>query len=249
MMTTRILRLAAFVLVLGWAQAAAAQTADEIIEKSIAAMGGRAAFDKVKSRAMTGTISIGTPAGDLPGTIEMLNAVPNKTRMVINADLSAFGAGPLVIDQRFDGTAGYVLDTMQGNRDITGGQLEGLKNNSFPHPFLNYKAMGMSVKLGDKGKVADREALLLLFEPTKGTPIKQWVDAQTFMPVRTAIMAEIPQMGTVEQYLDPSDYRDLDGVKVPYKLTLQSSVQTVSMTLSKIEQNVPVDEKLFVKPQ
>ena len=37
-------------------------------------------------------------------------------RTVIKADLSAFGAGQLLIDQRFDGTTGYVIDSMQGDR-------------------------------------------------------------------------------------------------------------------------------------
>jgi len=51
-----IQRLAAVVLVLAWAQASSAQTADEVIEKSIAAMGGRAALEKIKTRSMTGSI-------------------------------------------------------------------------------------------------------------------------------------------------------------------------------------------------
>lgn len=242
-------RLLVAVAVLSWAQASAAQTADEVIEKSIAAMGGRAAFDKIKSRTLAGSISIGTPAGDLPGTIEILNAVPNKARTLIKADLSAFGAGQMVIDQRFDGSVGYVLDTMQGDRPMTAGQLESVKNNSFPRPFLNYKAMGSAVKLGEKSKVGTRDALLLVFEPAAGSPIKQYVDAETFMPLRTTITAEVPQLGPVEQSIDASDFRDLDGIKVPFKLRLSSSVQTVDMSFSKIEQNVVVDEKLFSKPQ
>ncbi len=40
------------------APAATAQTADEIIEKSIAALGGRAAHEKIKSRRTTGKIAI-----------------------------------------------------------------------------------------------------------------------------------------------------------------------------------------------
>lgn len=247
-MSTRFARLASAVVILLWAHSAAAQTADEIIEKSIAAMGGRAALDKVKSRQMTGTLLLGTPAGDIQGTIEILNSVPNKTRTLIKADLSAFGAGPLVVDQRFDGTTGYVLDSLQGNRDITGSQLDTMKANSFPHPFLNYKAMGASVQLTGKEKILDQDAFVLVFQPTSGAPIKQYVDATTFLPLRTVIKASIPQFGEVEQNADPSDYRDLDGVKVPYTVRIESSVQGLTMTFSKIEQNVPVDDKLFVKP-
>lgn len=246
-MQTPILRLATALVVLLWAQSTAAQTADEVIEKSIAAMGGRAALEKVQSRQMTGTLAIGTPAGDIQGTIEILNAVPNKARTVIKADLSAFGAGPMLIDQRFDGTKGYVIDTLQGDREITGQQLDTMKANAFPHPFLNYKAQGASVQLSGKEKVLDKDAFVLVFQPPSGPPIKQYVDATTFMPLRTVIKATVPQFGEVEQNADPSDYRDLDGVKVPYKLQIQSSVQGLTMTFTKIEQNVTVDEKLFVK--
>ncbi|MFM8535176.1 MAG: hypothetical protein ACKOEC_16560 [Acidimicrobiia bacterium] len=246
-MQTPILRLATALVVLLWAQSTAAQTADEVIEKSIAAMGGRAALEKVQSRQMTGTLAIGTPAGDIQGTIEILNAVPNTARTVIKADLSAFGAGPMLIDQRFDGTKGYVIDTLQGDREITGQQLDTMKANAFPHPFLNYKAQGASVQLSGKEKVLDKDAFVLVFQPPSGPPIKQYVDATTFMPLRTVIKATVPQFGEVEQNADPSDYRDLDGVKVPYKLQIQSSVQGLTMTFTKIEQNVTVDEKLFVK--
>ena len=69
-MQTRILRIASAAVVLLWAHSAAAQTADEIIEKSITAMGGRAAMEKVKSRQMTGTLLLGTPAGDIQGITE-----------------------------------------------------------------------------------------------------------------------------------------------------------------------------------
>jgi outer membrane lipoprotein-sorting protein len=247
-MTKLTQRFAIIVLVLGWAHASAAQTADEIIEKSIAAMGGRAAHDKIKTRVMTGELSIGTPAGDIAGTVEMYGAVPNKQRSVIKADLTQFGAGQLLIDQRFDGTTAYAMDSMQGNREITGSQLENMKAQSFPNPFLNYKASGMSVTLGAKEKVGDRDAYLLTFEPTTGAPIKTYVDAETFMPVRTIVTAEVPQMGKIEQMVDPSDFRPVDGVMVPFKLRLVNSMQSITMTFSKVENNVTLDDKMFVKP-
>src|SRR5687768_9963588 len=115
-----VMRPALVIAVLLSAPAAWAQTADEVVETSLAALGGRAAHSKIKTRSMAGTITLGTPAGDIPGTIEITNALPNKVRTVIKADLTSLGAGPLVIDQRFDGKSGFVLDTLQGNREITG---------------------------------------------------------------------------------------------------------------------------------
>jgi hypothetical protein len=243
-----IQRLASVVVVLAWAHVASAQTADEVIEKSIAAMGGRAAMEKIKTRSMVGDIALTTPAGEIPGTVEITNAAPNKTRTVIKADLSAFGAGPLVIDQRFDGTTGYVLDSLQGNRDITGDQLNNMRSNAFPHSFLTYKANGIAVKMTGKEKVGDRDAFVLTFEPSIGTPIKQYIDAESYLPVKTVIRANIPPVGDLEQTAIASDFREVDGVKVPYKVQITSPATGFTMTFTKITNNVAVDEKLFLKP-
>jgi hypothetical protein len=244
--TRRRLALAAIVLI--FPTAASAQTADEVVEKSIAAMGGRPAIEKIKSRIMTGELSIGTPAGDIAGTVEMYGTVPNKQRTVIKADLSQFGAGPLVIDQRFDGTTGYAMDTMQGNRDITGNQLDNMKAQSFPHPFLTYKAMGATVTMGPKEKIGDRDMFVLTFEPAAGSPVKQYIDAETFLSARTVITTDLPQMGRIEQSIDVSDYRAVDGMKIPFKIRLSNPQNVITMTFTKIENNATIDEKMFLKP-
>ena len=205
-------------------------------------------MEKIKTRSMAGDISLTTPAGDIPGTVEITNAAPNKSRTVIKADLSAFGAGPLIIDQRFDGTSGYVLDTLQGNRDITGDQLANLKANRFPHPFLGYKETGVAVKLAGKTKVGERDAYELIFQPAAGSPVRQFIDAESYLPVKTVIKANVPPVGEMEQTAVASDFRDVDGVKVPFKLQVTSPATGFTMTFSKIVHNVPVDEKSFVKP-
>ena len=158
---------------------AAAQTADQVVERAIAAVGGRAAHAKLRSRSATGTIALGTPAGDMMGTVEMLNQTPNKSRALIQVDLSALGAGKLTIDQRFDGMSGYVLDSLNGNRDITGNLLDTMRNNSFPNPLLNYKELGATVALAGKEQVGDREAYVLIFEPVSGSPTRFFIDTGT----------------------------------------------------------------------
>ncbi len=244
----RVTRFALVAVFLAWAPIVSAQTVDEVIEKSITAMGGRAAMEKIKTRSMTGTLALSTPAGDIPGTVEVQNAAPNKMRTVIKADLSAFGAGQLLVDQRFDGTTGFMINSMQGDQPITGNQLENMKANSFPHPFLDYKAKGVKVTLTGKEKVGDRDAFVVVFEPSTGSPIRQFIDAESFLPVRSMVKITTPQTGELEQTADSSDFRDVDGVKVPFSLRLTNAMQSITMTFTKAENNVALDDKLFSKP-
>src|SRR5262245_46720341 len=207
------------------AQLAWSQTADEVIEKSVTALGGRAAHAKLKSRSMEGTIVFATPGGEVSGTIEVLNAVPNKSRTLIRADLTAVGAGQLVVDQRFDGSSGYLLDSLQGNREITGNQLDNMRNGSFPHPFLNYKEMGTTAKLEGKDKVGDRDAFVVVFDPTSGSEVRQYIDAETYLPTKVIVRVDVPQLGgAIEQTNEFSDFRDVDGVKIPFRLKSTSTV-------------------------
>ena len=64
-------RLAVALLLVGWAQVGWAQTADEVVDRCLTAMGGRAALGKVTSRSMTGTITLSTPAGEIGGSVEI----------------------------------------------------------------------------------------------------------------------------------------------------------------------------------
>jgi hypothetical protein len=228
--------------------AATAQTADEIVEKHIAASGGRDALLKLKSRRMTGTISLMTPVGNISGDIEVTNEAPNKSRSVMKIDLPG-GLGQMTVDQRFDGQTGYVLDTLQGNRDITGNQLENMKSSFFPTPLLNYKDHGATVELAGKEKAGNRDAYVLLFKPKTGSVLRIYLDASTYLPIKTVVKIDVPQLGReLEQTNETSDYRDVNGIKVPFQMTAISEVQTYTITVKRVEHDVTLDDSLFSKP-
>ncbi len=237
------------VLTLGSAAPAWAQTADEIIEKHLAAAGGRAALSKVTSRIARGTIALTTPVGELKGTVEVYNKRPNKSRTLVKIDASAFGGSEIVNDQRFDGTTGYVIDSFQGNRDITGEQLEAMKNGSFPTPLLTYKEAGTTVALANREKIGASDAYVVQLTPKSGPAVKAFIDADSFMLVRTIISINVPQLGgPIEQVVDFSDFRDVDGIKIPYVTKSSNPIQTVSATVTDVKQNVEIDDSSFVKP-
>jgi hypothetical protein len=227
----------------------AAQTADEIVEKHLAAVGGRVALGKLTSRTMTGAIALLTPAGELTGTIEAYAQAPNKSRQVIKVDLSAFGAGQLVVDQRFDGTSGYVLDSMNGNRDVTGNQLDNLRNTTFPSPLLTYKEMGTKAEMLGRDKLGSKDVVVLQLTPKAGSASKQFLDADTFMLLKVVSTVNVPQLGgDVEQTVEFSDYREVDGVRVPFTLKASNPAQSYTVTFATVEHNKPMDEKSFLKP-
>jgi hypothetical protein len=249
-MRARTSRLVIAILFLGWAQAAAAQTVDEVIEKHLAAIGGRAALAKLTSRTMTGTFTVNTPVGDLTGPIEVFNVAPNKVRSVIKLDVSAVGGpGEMVIEQRFDGTAGYAMDSMQGNRDITGAQLEQMRNSTFPSQLLNYKEQGATVELAGKEKVGTRDAFVLVLKPKTGPVNRLFIDAETFMAARLMVKVDMPGTGEVEQTSDFSDIRDVDGLKVPFTIKSSSGAQSFTIVAAKVTHNTKVDEAQFSKPK
>jgi outer membrane lipoprotein-sorting protein len=226
-----------------------AQTADEVVEKHLAAMGGRAALTKVTSQIATGTISVGTQMGDITGSVEVTRKAPNKSRTLTVLDLSALGAASMTIDQRFDGQAGWVGNTMQGDRDITGGQLQSMKNSAFPTPLLNYKETGGKVELAGKDTVGGRNMLVLVYTPKEGPAAKFFVDAETYLIAKSVSTIDVPEAGgPMEQASETSDYRDVGGLKLPFSVKAVTPVQTVVISISKIEVNKAVDDALFVKP-
>ena len=66
--------------------------------------------------------------------------------------------------------------------------------------------------------------------------------------MKTVIRANLPPVGEIEQTAIASEFRAVDGVKVPFKIEVSSPATGFTMNFSKIANNVAVDEKSFVKP-
>lgn len=243
----RTVPVVAAALLLGCVEAASAQTASEIVEKHLAAVGGRETLSKLTSMTVTAMITLTSPVGDLSGTLE-LNQTSTKQRTRINLDLSAAGAGQMVFEQRFDGKVGYAMDPLQGDREITGDQLESMKNEAFPDPLLDYEKRGVTVTLAGREKVGDRDAHVLLVQPKTGPAVRQFIDAQSFLVVRAVTDVNTPETGPYQQTVDFLDYRDADGTKVPFQIRMTSPIQNLTATVTKVEHNQTFDPSIFSKP-
>ena len=226
-MKRTLLPLAAAAALVLWAVPSLAQTADEIVEKHLAATGGRAALS----------------------TVEVFQKKPNKTRTLVKLDITALGGGQLVNDQRFDGTTGYLIDNFNGNREITGDQLEAMKISAFPTPFLTYKESGVTLTLGSREKVGANDAYVIQVTPKAGPGVRAFFDVESFMLVKTIITINIPQLGgPIDQVVEFSDFRDVDGIKIPYLTKSSNPVQSITSTVTDVKHNAEIDDSSFAKP-
>ena len=68
--------------------------------------------------------------------------------------------------------------------------------------------------------------------------------------VKSVVVVNVPQLGgDVQQTTEFSDFRDQDGIKIPFQVKNSSPIQAYTVNVTKVEHNVPLDEAMFSKPQ
>jgi len=65
--------------------------------------------------------------------------------------------------------------------------------------------------------------------------------------VREIRYAESP-LGLNPTQIDFSDYRDLDGVKTPFRQAISRPRGSSTIQIEQMQQNVPIDQSKFAKP-
>ncbi len=223
--------------------AAAAQNTiavDDLIEKHIAATGGREALEKVRTMVMSGSFEL--PAMGASGAINIFAKAPNKRLAVINVD--GFGE----IFQGFDGERGFSVGPM-GSVDFTGQMLEDARRDSMMHPELHWKQMYSKIEIKGKDRVGEREAWVAAMTPEKGNPITAWFDAESFLLLKTSGV-RVTDQGEAEVSTEFSDFREVPGtgIKMAHQMKQVIPVGEIIMRFTDVKANVDIDDAKFNKP-
>jgi hypothetical protein len=98
------------------------------------------------------------------------------------------------------------------------------------------------------GEALDDHATFLVTAIGVNTPLlRLYFDQQSGLLLRMIRYSETP-LGRNPLEVDYADYRDIDGVKIPYEWTLTRTNGSFTIRINSVQQNVPIDEKLFVMP-
>ena len=214
-------------------------TADQILDRYVAAEGGSGTLKRLLSRVMTGTLSV--PSMQLSGTVEIHEKAPNRSLGTITINGASYRQG-------FDGTAGWTDDPANGLRDQTGDELaEARRESDFYHALDLHKLYSKFTLVG-KEKVGERDAYVIeAAVPEGGPPEKLYFDVQSGLVLRDSSQRHGPD-GVSEFQQDYEDYRDVDGVKLPFTIRQTNEGTLVIITVAEYHHNVPLDDGEFVKP-
>jgi len=216
-------------------------TVDAVIEKYVKAIGGKAALLKINSRFSKGTFEISSLAG-VKGTLEVYEKAPNKQV----AMLTIPGVGTQA--EGFNGTLAWALEPDSGVvHDKTGLELAAAKRDAEFYEEIKLKELYPRMTLKGVEKVGAREAYVIEAVPQTGSPERLYFDTLTGLLLRKDSEEEGDEgKRSVEEYYD--DYRAVDGVRLSFSIRQVSPGMNVTIKLSEVKHNVPVDDAKFNKP-
>ncbi len=218
-------------------QSAVAQstpTADQVVDKYIAAIGGKDALMKVTD--MTTSMSSEGQMGAI--MITRKQKLPNKFSMVINAN------GMEVMKQTGDGSK-VVMGGMQGSRTIDGSAAQQMTAMNTIFPELHYTENGVKTTLVGPEKVEGKDTYKLSHTTADGAAT--WTDnfdAKTGLKVQS-VMTMKSQQGETTTTSIFSDYKDVNGIKFPMTIMQQSPRGPMTMTIDNVKINKGLKDSDF----
>jgi outer membrane lipoprotein-sorting protein len=217
---------------------ASAQSADDIIAKNLQTKGGLEKWNSIQSMKLTGHILAN--GQQVPLTI--WSKRPNLMRQEIDLQ------GTKRV-QAFDGTTAWMMGGDVA-RAVTGPEAQTAREQAeFDSPFIDYRSKGNTVELADPETIDGTKTAHVKLTRKTGQVEDHYFDADTGLERRTSITIERNgQKATVVS--DLLDYRDVDGVKVPFSVKQSvNGTPLTQLTVNKVEFNVPMDAALFRMPK
>lgn len=276
-MKKRIIAILSLTLLLAWSMTAFAAddkdlpTAEQIIEKHLAAIGGKEALSKIKTRVAQGTVK---KDSETPAKFAIMSEAPNRVsafyvfeafdwRLIYNGKDSFFR--PVLSASSFKQYAPFadkyneILASGLMFNDIS---LYSILNSSDQASSITFKAKGTK-------KIKNKECYVIEAKPKKGDAMKLYFETDTYMWVRTEfgkVSLSKPQGGftndvvnrsedeiTVDFYFEVSDFKDVDGLKLPFKfvqvattpIIKQKKVGEIVGTIEQYQHNIQIEPAMF----
>jgi hypothetical protein len=219
------------------------QTADELIAKNIQAHGGIDKMKAITSLRMTGTFD----AGGFKAAVGQDSKRPGMLR-------ETFSVQGMTQIQAYDGSTGWQISPFGGKKDP---ELLGpddmrtlVEDADFDGPLVDAAAKGNEVEYLGHTEVDGDDALKLKVTWKNGDIFYYYLDPDTFLEIQ--IEKQIFIRGSVRERVTLlGSYKPVNGVMYPFSIESgpkNNPDARGKVTITKIEANVPLDDKSFKMP-
>jgi photosynthetic reaction center cytochrome c subunit len=245
-------------------QAPGLPSPESILDKYIQAAGGAQRLAGLTSIDGKGT-SAGFGGFGGGGAVEIAAKAPDKKATIILFKAET-GRGDQI--RTYDGKTGWVRTPLNvlGEYQLIGGDLDGARFDaqlSFPGQIkqilTNLKTgqpttitglqMSQSQAAVQKDVTVGKSSSVDVVQGTgpRGLLVTLYFDRQTGLLARELRFSETP-IGRVPTQIDYSDYRDVNGIKFPFRIAYVWLDGRDSIVLDEVKTNVPIDEAKFGRP-
>jgi photosynthetic reaction center cytochrome c subunit len=219
-------------------------SADEVFDKYFQALGGRQQLDKINSLVAKGDYS-GYDTDHQKFPIEIFAKAPAQRTTIVKMRI-----GGSVVDsvRTYDGRDAWIAapDKPEPIMVLTGGSLNLAKTEamlSFP---TQIKQAFSQWRVGSTS-IEDRDVQVLQGTVPGEPPVKLYFDSSSGLLVRMVHYSESP-VGRTPTQIDYEDYREVAGIKVPFRWTVTWTDGQTTTELTEVQPNAPIDNNRFARP-
>lgn len=219
-----------------------AQSADEVVNKYVTAMGGKEILGNIKTIYVESSMNM--MGNEVPVKTYLSNGKGYKTEMDFNGQ---------TIVQCVTDKGGWAQNPMMGQTTPTALPEDQVKAGQaqleIGGPLFNYAAKGNKIELIGKDTVASKPQFKLKVTPKVGEIATYYIDANT--GYLTKVVSNFSGFGQEgERTITFADYKKTDfGYVMAYSQEIIMPQVTLSITHNKIEINKALDPAIFEMPK
>jgi len=211
-------------------------SADPILAKYVAALGGATAIQRVKTRVEKGSADIG--GKQFP--VDIYAESPDKRVSTMHLP-----SGDSVT--AFNGSVGWLSTPGRPTRWMSGPDIEGARFDAeFSLP-IRMKEIFSELTVNGSERIDGRDTTLVVGTRSGKPPVKFYFDPNTGLLVRVLRYTDTA-LGLNPTQIDYADYREVDGVKIPWRWTIARPSGRFTIKLDEVQQNVTIDAAKFAAP-
>ncbi len=210
--------------------------ADQLLDKYLTALGGAEALHAITSRVQKGTLAA---FGGQHLPVEIYSKAPDKRASIMHLQ-----NGDSVT--AFDGKQGWL--TLAGRVHVmSSAENDAARIDADLYLAARLKSLYQKFHVESGERIDGHEAYQVVARNEDQPPLRLYFDQQSGLLLRLIRYAETP-LGRNPTQIDYADYRDANGVRVPFRWTLSRPGNRFTIQVDHLQQNVPVDDAKFAQP-